>query len=145
MVLQSRIEVLSLRSMIFTKWKASLGAKLLCALLPSIQKSQVRSTIEETHPSHHSFYERLFNHTVAMGASRGLRSGTRYAFSRDHKKKGMINLSTFLRPYKFVTLLSPSLACRLTPPPESETSSISKPMAPYKKECPTKCTTAKPA
>ncbi|KAF7509298.1 60S ribosomal protein L21A [Endocarpon pusillum] len=35
-----------------------------------------------------------------MGASRGLRSGTRYAFSRDFKKKGMINLSTYLRTYR---------------------------------------------
>ncbi|KAK5940029.1 60S ribosomal protein L21A [Knufia obscura] len=35
-----------------------------------------------------------------MGASRGLRSGTRYAFSRDFKKKGTINLSTYLQHYK---------------------------------------------
>ncbi|KAI9888362.1 MAG: 60S ribosomal protein L21A [Vezdaea aestivalis] len=35
-----------------------------------------------------------------MGHSGGLRAGTRYAFSRDFKKKGMIRLSTYLRPYK---------------------------------------------
>ncbi|KAI9733333.1 MAG: hypothetical protein M1834_003417 [Cirrosporium novae-zelandiae] len=35
-----------------------------------------------------------------MGQSRGLRSGTRYAFSRDFRKKGFISLSTYLRQYK---------------------------------------------
>jgi len=35
-----------------------------------------------------------------MGHSAGLRKGTRYAFSRDFKKKGMIALSTYLRQYK---------------------------------------------
>ena len=35
-----------------------------------------------------------------MGHAAGLRAGTRYAFSRDFKKKGMIPLSTYLRQYK---------------------------------------------
>jgi len=35
-----------------------------------------------------------------MGHSAGLRAGTRYAFSRDHRKKGMIKLSTYLRQFK---------------------------------------------
>ncbi|KFZ06166.1 hypothetical protein V501_07664 [Pseudogymnoascus sp. VKM F-4519 (FW-2642)] len=35
-----------------------------------------------------------------MGHPAGLRAGTRYAFSRDFKKKGMIKLSTYLRQYK---------------------------------------------
>ncbi|KAL8953984.1 MAG: hypothetical protein Q9222_000194 [Ikaeria aurantiellina] len=35
-----------------------------------------------------------------MGHAAGLRAGTRYAFSRDFKKKGMIRLSTYLRQYK---------------------------------------------
>jgi len=35
-----------------------------------------------------------------MGHAAGLRAGTRYAFSRDFKKKGMIALSTYLRTYK---------------------------------------------
>ncbi|GAM87140.1 hypothetical protein ANO11243_051610 [Dothideomycetidae sp. 11243] len=35
-----------------------------------------------------------------MGHSAGLRAGTRYAFSRDFKKKGYIALSTYLRQYK---------------------------------------------
>jgi len=35
-----------------------------------------------------------------MGHSGGLRSGTRYAFSRSHRKKGMIALGTYLKPYK---------------------------------------------
>ncbi|KAK4983254.1 60S ribosomal protein L21A [Elasticomyces elasticus] len=35
-----------------------------------------------------------------MGHSAGLRAGTRYAFSRDFKKKGMINMSTYLLQYK---------------------------------------------
>ncbi|KAI4207728.1 MAG: hypothetical protein LQ346_000378 [Caloplaca aetnensis] len=35
-----------------------------------------------------------------MGHSAGLRAGTRYAFSRDFKKKGYIKLSTYLRQYK---------------------------------------------
>ncbi|CAI4218289.1 unnamed protein product [Parascedosporium putredinis] len=35
-----------------------------------------------------------------MGSSRGLRAGTRYAFSRDFRKKGQIALSTYLRQYK---------------------------------------------
>ncbi|KAK5114646.1 60S ribosomal protein L21A [Meristemomyces frigidus] len=35
-----------------------------------------------------------------MGHPAGLRAGTRYAFSRDFKKKGMIPLSTYLKQYK---------------------------------------------
>ncbi|KAI9824668.1 MAG: 60S ribosomal protein L21A [Sarea resinae] len=35
-----------------------------------------------------------------MGHAAGLRAGTRYAFSRDFKKKGMIPLSTYLKQYK---------------------------------------------
>ncbi|KAL9621712.1 MAG: hypothetical protein Q9160_003830 [Pyrenula sp. 1 TL-2023] len=35
-----------------------------------------------------------------MGHSAGLRAGTRYAFSRDFRKKGYIALSTYLRNYK---------------------------------------------
>merc|ERR1712137_168920 len=35
-----------------------------------------------------------------MGKSRGYRSGTRYAFSRDFKKHGAIALSTYLKIYK---------------------------------------------
>ncbi|KAL6713541.1 60S ribosomal protein L21A [Lecanora helva] len=35
-----------------------------------------------------------------MGHAAGLRAGTRYAFSRQFKKKGMIKLSTYLRQYK---------------------------------------------
>ncbi|GMM49476.1 ribosomal 60S subunit protein L21B [Starmerella bacillaris] len=35
-----------------------------------------------------------------MGKSRGLRSGTRYAFSRDFKKHGVIPMSVYLKTYK---------------------------------------------
>ncbi|KAL1968054.1 hypothetical protein VTN77DRAFT_2184 [Rasamsonia byssochlamydoides] len=35
-----------------------------------------------------------------MGHSRGLRSGTRYAFSRGFKKHGTIPLSTYLKQYR---------------------------------------------
>ncbi|KAH7309022.1 ribosomal protein L21e-domain-containing protein [Stachybotrys elegans] len=35
-----------------------------------------------------------------MGHSYGKRAGTRYAFSRDFRKKGMIALSTYLMQYK---------------------------------------------
>ncbi|KAF2003801.1 hypothetical protein P154DRAFT_428048 [Amniculicola lignicola CBS 123094] len=35
-----------------------------------------------------------------MGHAAGLRAGTRYAFSRGFKEKGMIPLSTYLRQYK---------------------------------------------
>jgi len=35
-----------------------------------------------------------------MGHSRGLRSGTRYAFARDFKRKGYIPLSTYLKTYR---------------------------------------------
>ncbi|VUC36967.1 unnamed protein product [Clonostachys rosea] len=35
-----------------------------------------------------------------MGHSYGKRAGTRYAFSRDFRKKGMIQLSTYLRQYR---------------------------------------------
>ncbi|KAG9515485.1 hypothetical protein KCU79_g9957, partial [Aureobasidium melanogenum] len=35
-----------------------------------------------------------------MGHAAGLRAGTRYAFSRDFKKKGYIALSTYLKQYK---------------------------------------------
>ncbi|KAI9830485.1 MAG: hypothetical protein M1826_004722 [Phylliscum demangeonii] len=35
-----------------------------------------------------------------MGHSGGLRAGTRYAFSRPFRKKGLIPLSTYLRQYK---------------------------------------------
>ncbi|KAH0607473.1 uncharacterized protein H6S33_002507 [Morchella sextelata] len=34
------------------------------------------------------------------GHSGGIRSGTRYAFSRDFRKKGMIALSTYLKVYR---------------------------------------------
>ncbi|KXL51078.1 hypothetical protein M433DRAFT_157790 [Acidomyces richmondensis BFW] len=35
-----------------------------------------------------------------MGHAAGLRAGTRYAFSRDFKKKGYIPLSTYLKQYR---------------------------------------------
>ncbi|EMF08138.1 60S ribosomal protein L21-A [Sphaerulina musiva SO2202] len=35
-----------------------------------------------------------------MGHAAGLRAGTRYAFSRDFKKKGMIALGTYLKTYR---------------------------------------------
>lgn len=35
-----------------------------------------------------------------MGHSYGKRAGTRYAFSRDFRKKGMIPLNTYLRQYR---------------------------------------------
>ncbi|KAM0417211.1 hypothetical protein ACHAPT_012788 [Fusarium lateritium] len=35
-----------------------------------------------------------------MGHSYGKRAGTRYAFSRDFRKKGMIALNTYLRTYR---------------------------------------------
>ncbi|KAF9889790.1 hypothetical protein FE257_006880 [Aspergillus nanangensis] len=35
-----------------------------------------------------------------MGHSHGLRSGTRYAFSRNFKEKGQIQLSTYLKTYR---------------------------------------------
>ncbi|KAL3471286.1 ribosomal protein L21e-domain-containing protein [Aspergillus californicus] len=35
-----------------------------------------------------------------MGHSHGLRSGTRYAFSRSFREKGMIHLSTYLKTYR---------------------------------------------
>ncbi|KAK7208608.1 putative 60s ribosomal protein L21-a [Myxozyma melibiosi] len=35
-----------------------------------------------------------------MGHSHGYRSGTRYAFARDYKKKGIIPMNIYLRTYK---------------------------------------------
>ncbi|KAM0279031.1 hypothetical protein ACHAQH_004813 [Verticillium albo-atrum] len=35
-----------------------------------------------------------------MGHAAGLRAGTRYAFSRNFRQKGMIKLSTYLRQYR---------------------------------------------
>ncbi|KAK3336998.1 ribosomal protein L21e-domain-containing protein [Cercophora scortea] len=35
-----------------------------------------------------------------MGHAAGLRAGTRYAFSRNFREKGMINISTYLQQYK---------------------------------------------
>ncbi|KAJ9607341.1 60S ribosomal protein L21A [Cladophialophora chaetospira] len=35
-----------------------------------------------------------------MGHSAGLRAGTRYAFSRQHRKKGMIALGTYMKTYR---------------------------------------------
>ena len=35
-----------------------------------------------------------------MGHSYGIRAGTRYAFSRNFRQKGMIHLSTYLQQYK---------------------------------------------
>ncbi|KAF4582989.1 60S ribosomal protein L21-A [Ophiocordyceps camponoti-floridani] len=35
-----------------------------------------------------------------MGHSYGKRAGTRYAFSRDFRKKGMISMTTYLRTYR---------------------------------------------
>lgn len=37
-----------------------------------------------------------------MGHPAGLRAGTRYAFSRNFREKGMIRLSTYLKTYKYV-------------------------------------------
>jgi len=37
-----------------------------------------------------------------MGHPAGLRAGTRYAFSRNFREKGMIRLSTYLQQYKYV-------------------------------------------
>jgi large subunit ribosomal protein L21e len=37
-----------------------------------------------------------------MGHPAGLRAGTRYAFSRNFREKGMIRLSTYLKQYKYV-------------------------------------------
>ena len=37
-----------------------------------------------------------------MGHPAGLRAGTRYAFSRNFREKGMIRLSTYLRQFKYV-------------------------------------------
>ena len=37
-----------------------------------------------------------------MGHPAGLRAGTRYAFSRAFREKGMIRLSTYLKEYKYV-------------------------------------------
>ena len=37
-----------------------------------------------------------------MGHAAGLRAGTRYAFSRKFREKGMIRLTTYLRQYKSV-------------------------------------------
>jgi len=36
-----------------------------------------------------------------MGHPAGLRAGTRYAFSRNFREKGMIKLSTYLRTYRY--------------------------------------------
>merc|ERR1712230_355279 len=35
-----------------------------------------------------------------MGHAAGLRAGTRYAFARKHRQKGMVRLSTFMKNYK---------------------------------------------
>lgn len=40
-----------------------------------------------------------------MGHPQGLRAGTRYAFARGFRQKGMIPLSTYLRQYKYVAAL----------------------------------------
>lgn len=40
-----------------------------------------------------------------MGHPAGLRAGTRYAFSRNFREKGMIRLSTYLKTYKYVGAL----------------------------------------
>jgi len=39
-----------------------------------------------------------------MGHPAGLRAGTRYAFSRKFREKGMIRLSTYLKQYKYVEI-----------------------------------------
>jgi large subunit ribosomal protein L21e len=36
-----------------------------------------------------------------MGHPAGLRAGTRYAFSRNFREKGMIRLSTYLKTYRY--------------------------------------------
>ena len=41
-----------------------------------------------------------------MGHPAGLRAGTRYAFSRGFREKGMIRLSTYLKQYKYVGAFS---------------------------------------
>ncbi|KMU84423.1 60S ribosomal protein L21-1 [Coccidioides immitis H538.4] len=48
-----------------------------------------------------------------MGHSRGLRSGTRYAFSRDFKKHGTIAMSTYLKTYRVGDMsISRSTCCQ---------------------------------
>lgn len=42
-----------------------------------------------------------------MGHASGKRAGTRYAYSRDFRKKGMINLSTYMRQYRSVDPIIP--------------------------------------
>lgn len=42
-----------------------------------------------------------------MGHAAGLRAGTRYAFSRNFREKGMIRLSTYLKTYKYVAAFRP--------------------------------------
>lgn len=48
-----------------------------------------------------------------MGHSAGLRSGTRYAFSRKFRQKGMIRLSTYLRQYRYVAAVAANIVYSL--------------------------------
>jgi large subunit ribosomal protein L21e len=47
-----------------------------------------------------------------MGHPAGLRAGTRYAFSRNFREKGMIRLSTYLRQFKYVAHREDALETR---------------------------------
>jgi ribosomal protein L21E len=46
-----------------------------------------------------------------MGHPAGLRAGTRYAFSRNFREKGMIRLSTYLKQYKYVGAFGREVGC----------------------------------
>merc|ERR1712144_158962 len=60
---------------------------------------------------------------VKMGHPAGLRAGTRYAFSRDFRKKGMIKLSTYLRQYKVGDIVDIKANGAVQKGPESFTTS----------------------
>jgi hypothetical protein len=90
-------------------------------------------------------HSRTFSRRLPQIADSSANKAAQYAFSRQHRKKGMISMSTYLRPYKYGSR-----------PPYKETTtanifriesvilSTSKPMVPSKRACHTKSITARP-
>ena len=90
-------------------------------------------------------HSRTFSRRLPQIADSSANKAAQYAFSRQHRKKGMISMSTYLRPYKYGSR-----------PPYKETTtanifriesailSTSKPMVLSKRACRTKSITARP-
>jgi hypothetical protein len=90
-------------------------------------------------------HSRTFSRGLPQIEHSSANKAAQYAFSRQHRKKGMIPMSTYLRPYKYGSrppYEEPTTTNK--PRTESVISSTSKPTVPSKRACPTKSIMARP-